>query len=392
MTLPPTADATQSLESGASRWTAAQLAMIDPAQLPSPAIIDASAARALLPDLFLWDIWPVQNDDGTLAQLAGDVSLWVMLAAPRGADPDARHGEARMRLIARRDGGWHDCGNLLPDGFSPGSREWSGSTRLDRASGRVDLWFTATGRRGDSGESFEQRLFHAHGTLDPQALAITGWRDLRECVANDGTHYADLRVTQGVPGRIKGFRDPYWFRDPADGQGYLLFTGSKSVAQSRSDYDGVIGIATARDGVAGFELMAAILDGDQLVNELERPHMFVHDGGYYLFWSSQSSVFAPDAPRAPTGLYGMVGPSRTGPFTPLNGSGLVLANPTAEPRQAYAWQVLPSLEVVSFVDHWGLNGRDIKTDAAARAEQFGGTIAPLVRIALDGATTRIVSG
>jgi levansucrase len=91
----------------------------------------------------------------------------------------------------------------------------------------------------------------------------------------------------------------------------------------------------------------------------------------------------------------MVGPSLFGPYQPLNGTGLVLANPAAEPRQCYAWQVIPSdrdcLEVISFVDYWGLQGRDPSSDPVLKAQQFGGTIAPLVRIELSGATTRILT-
>jgi levansucrase len=204
-----------------------------------------------------------------------------------------------------------------------------------------------------------------------------------------------LTVNQGVAGLIKGFRDPYWFRDPADGQGYILFTASKSAEASQSSHDGVVGIALANDenGLAPFTLLPPLIDADGQANELERPHVFVVDGHYYLFWSTQAHVFAPGGIAGPTGLYGMVAPSLFGPYEPLNRSGLVLANPPSEPKQAYAWQVVPgTLEVVAFVDYWGVDGRDIDHDPALKASQFGGTIAPMVRIALDGKTTRIVEG
>ena len=319
--------------------------------------------------------------------------MWVVLSAPRRDDPNQRHNEARMRLLHRTGEQWHDCGNLLPDGFAPGSREWSGSTRLDPATGAVTLWFTATGRRGEAEHDFEQRLFHASGSLDLSGAhpAITQWHDLTQTVVNDGVHYADLAVNQGVPGQIKGFRDPYWFRDPADGKGYILFTGSKSAASSLTGNDGVIGIAAAADkhdsGAERFELLPHIIDADGVANEMERPHVFVRDGQYYLFWSSQSHVFSPDVPKCPTGLYGMVAPSLFGPYEPLNGSSLVLANPIMEPRQAYAWQVLPSLDVVSFVDHWGMQGRE----GDETPPRFGGTIAPMIKIALTGTRALIAT-
>ena len=379
----------------AARWDVPRASLPSPAQFPAAPVLTAGDICAIAPDLSFWDIWPVQTDDGTLASVAGG-DLWVMLSAPRTSDPDDRHRCARMRLLFRDARGWHDCGPLLPDGLSPGSREWSGSTRLDLATGQVTLWFTAAGRRGDDGTSFEQRLFDTVGqlSLDGPSPCITGWSQPTPTVPSDGTIYANTAQTPGVAGRIKGFRDPYWFRDPADGQGYILFTGSKPVGAAQSPYDGVVGIAAARsaDGLSDFDLLPPLVDGDGQVNELERPHVIPHAGQYYLFWSSQAQVFAPGGIEGPTGLYGMVAPALFGPWAPLNGSGLVLANPPAEPRQAYAWQVLPgTLEVISFVDHWGLNGRDIAADPVAKAEQFGGTVAPFVRIALDGATSHVIT-
>jgi levansucrase len=386
-----------------SHWSASDVAQIAKNAIPEIALIGAQNVRPAIADLALWDIWPVQLDEGQVAEVGGG-SLWVMLSAPRRDDPNLRHDEARMRLLWKQSGDaqsvhdivWRDCGNLLPDDFAPGSREWSGSTRLDPVTGKLSLWFTAAGRRGQAAD-FEQRLFQVSGILDlsGELPRVTGWRDLTQSVINDGSQYADLAITQGVAGQIKGFRDPYWFRDPADGKGYLLFTGSKPTEQSQSSYDGVVGIAAANDdngnSTAGFTLLSAIVDADGVANELERPHVFVHDGLYYLFWSSQCQIFNPEGPVGPTGLYGMVAESLFGPYQPLNGTGLVLANPAKEPRQAYAWQVLPSLEVISFVDFWGVEGLDLEADPVLKARQFGGTIAPMVTIALDGSTTRIVA-
>jgi levansucrase len=381
-----------------SFWTQQHISGLSQNAHSEAALIMTADADPVMPAYALWDIWPVQLDDGSVAQVAGG-DLWIILSAPRRDDPDLRHDEARMRLLHRVGGNWQDCGDVFPDGFAPGSREWSGSTRVDLNTNMVTLWFTAAGRRDDGTHSFEQRLFHATGHLDLThgQPKITGWQDLTQSVWNDGSFYCDLSVDQGVPGRIKGFRDPYWFRDPKDGQGYILFTGSKSVAASQSEYDGVIGIAIAQavSGVGAYTLLPPIIDADGLANELERPHVIVRDGQYYLFWSSQKHIFAPDGPAGPTGLYGMVAPSLFGPYRPLNGTGLVVANPASEPHQCYAWQVLPSdndvLEIVSFVNYWGLNGRDLESDPMLKATHFGGTIAPMVKIAIAADTTRIVS-
>jgi levansucrase len=344
-----------------------------------------------MPGHDLWDVWPLQADDGSVPLFDGG-SIWMVLSAPCLPDPNMRHDCARTRMLYFKDAVWYDCGNLLPDGLNPGSREWSGSARFDAKTSGVTAFFTAAGRAGNGEHSFEQRLFQTDGHLKfvdglPQ---VDGWSAPLQSVVNDGTYYIDLAVDQGFPGQIRGFRDPYWFRDPADGQGYLLFTGS--LANAQTDYSGVIGIATANDanGASGFTLRPPIVEADGLVNELERPHMFVREGKYYLFWSSQSSVFVPDGPGAPTGLYGMVGDSVTGPFVPLNGSGLVITNPAQEPKQAYCWQVLDTLEVISFVDHWGLQGRSLADHPELNRSHFGGTIAPMLRIEISGDKTRLV--
>jgi levansucrase len=378
-------------EPASSLWTGAHIELLQSTALPQAPLIGGAEAAPVVPGLTLWDVWPVQLDNGDVAAVQGG-SLWVVLSAPRRDDPNVRHTEARMRLLLRTNDHWHDCGDLLPDGFAPGSREWSGSTRLDPATGTVTLWFTAAGQRGKPPIDFEQRLFHATGTLDVSGALphVVNWRGLTQSVLNDGSYYVDLSINQGIPGRIKGFRDPYWFRDPATGQGYILFTGSKPSHLSRSDYDGVIGIA-AEQADGSYTLLPSLIDADGLANELERPHIFVRDGLYYLFWSSQTHVFAPDGPVGPTGLYAMVAPSLFGPYMPLNGSGLVLTNPVSEPRQAYAWQVLPTLDVVSFVDLWGLQGRDAEADAALKAAHFGGTIAPMIKININQKSTQLIA-
>ncbi len=377
----------------ASCWTAYHIEQIAHKPVPEAAVIGANDARPIDPALVLWDLWPVQTDDGELAQVAGG-TLWVILSAPRCGNPDTRHDVARMRLFHRVENIWHDCGALLPDGLCPGSREWSGSTRLDPETGKVTLWFTAAGRR-EGGPQFEQRLFMTTGQLDISAdhPKIAGWSAATESLPNDGSVYADTAVALNVPGRIKGFRDPFWFRDPQTQIGYLLFTASQPVFASTSDYDGVIGIARASDadGQATFTALPALIDASGVSNELELPHIVYRDGRYYLFWCTQKGVFAPSGPAGPTGLYGMVAPTLFGPYEPLNGTGLVLANPASEPLQAYGWRVLPSLEVIGFVDYWGVDGRDIDHEPALKASQFGGTVAPVSRIEISGNVTRIVT-
>ena len=308
----------------------------------------------------------------------------MILSAPHHRDPDLRHDSARIRLLLERNAAWTDLGEILPERLSPGSREWSGSAVLEPRTGKVTLFFTAAGHQGTAERRFEQRLFQVRADLDLSGSvpALTGWRDLTESLVADGVNYVHTGAAPWRPGMIKGFRDPGHFRDPADGRDYLLFTGSACGADYA--YDGVIGLGKARNGdLCDWELLEPLIQAQGLCNEMERPHIVCKDGLYYLFWSSQKSVFAPDGPTGPTGLYGMVADHLLGPYRPLNGSGLVIANPHAAPTQAYCWWVTPDLDVISFIDRWA-------TPTGWSGRHFGGTLAPRLHLSLNGDRTALV--
>ena len=80
----------------------------------------------------------------------------------------------------------------------------------------------------------------------------------------------------------------------------------------------------------------------------------------------------------------MVSASLMKGWEPLNGSGLVIANPPEAPRQAYSWCVLPDLSVTSFVDDWGTGTESGGT------RRFGGCFAPFLQLALQGTSTSII--
>ena len=369
-----------------THWRAADIARIDALPLPEIPVIGAAQAVRVLDGIDLWDMWPVCLSDGTTADFDGQ-SLWMILSASTNPNPDLRHDVARIRLMSQTGDGWHDHGNLLPDGFAPGTREWAGSAVFDPATSVLTLYFTSTGRRSDP-FSFEQRMFATYATLSMASdkIVVGEWSSPTEIFTSDGDHYVDTCQTAGGPGLIKGFRDPGYFRDPADGREYMLFTGSDG--RSSHSHNGVIGLAERVDGA--WRLHPPMISGDGVNNEFERPHVVCRDGFYYLFWSTQRHVFAPGGPSGPNGLYGMVADNIGGPYRPLNGTSLVAANPRAEPFQCYSWLVTGSLDVVSFVDLWGMQGRTRDTHPETLATQFGGTPAPVFRIALDGERTSLV--
>ena len=352
------------------RWTAAcapaagrcapDFAPIEAAQVPSP-----------LSALTVWDAWPLLTQDGQIYREASSTELWFALGAPRHRDPDERHNHARIHLFRRSGSAFEGLGPAFPDGFTPGSREWSGSASTDPA-GQVTLRFTAAGRRGEPTLTFEQRLFESRGLLGTDGR-ITDWTPPCEILAADGAIYRRADQTVGEIGKIKAFRDPEFFRDPGGAGDFLTFAASS--AQNPGDHDGLVGLARLNaDGSA--EALAPLIDATGFNNELERPHLRVFDGCYYLFWSTQAQVFAPDAGSWPTGLYGASAPALVGPWALLNGDGLVAANPACARAQAYSWLVLPDGTVNSFIDRWSPHS----VDGTHGDAPFIGAFAPFARL------------
>jgi len=378
------------VERQVSQWRGEHVAAISSSPAQTIALIDPASVSPAIAGLDLWDMWPVQLIDGSTARFEG-WTLWMVLSAPLLPDPDQRHGIARIRLITEKAGEWRDCGDALPDGINPGSRDWAGSALYDPASSALTLFFTAAGYRGEAQSTFAQRLFQTTGSLamDNGTASVSGWSAAEESFPSDGNHYLVVTQSEGIPGFIKGFRDPAHFRDPADGSDYLFFTGS--LQQSDHAFNGCIGAARSTDGQhRDWQILPPLLSADGLNNEQERPHVIHHGGLYYLFWSTQRKVFAPGGPSGPNGLYAAVATTLQGPWKPVNGTGLVAANPDEAPFQTYSWWVTADLEVAGFIDLTGTSG-EVVDDPAWRRAHFGGTPAPRFRIVLDGERASVVA-
>lgn len=348
-------------------WTAEHVCRIDHGRAMRVSPVSHAERSGLDPARLYWDMWPVQDPDGYRIAIGGR-ELWMALASPDRGDPALRHFEARIHLLERDDAGWRDLGPVLPSADMPYEREWAGSAVM--RGDRITLHFTAAGTDRRPG-GYQQQLWEASARLGTDGLP-GHWTRPEPSIDGYGSHYMPADKHEGEAGRIKAFRDPAWFRDPADGREYLAFTAS--VAGSRDPFNGAFGLAMRASG--GWRLLPPLITADGVNNELERAHLVFHGGRYYAFWSTQSATFAPGLRAAPNGLYGMVSDRLLGEYRPLNGSGLVLANPAAMPAQTYSWYVDASLTVCSFVDMWHPGGQ-----AEAR---FGGVPAPLLQLVLDG--------
>jgi levansucrase len=367
-----------------ARWTRSHLDRLVETPATTAPPVGLGALPRVLPNDDIWDLWPVQEPDGAPTVLNGQ-ELWMALSAPATGHPDERHDVARIRLLAAGSAGWSDLGHVFADGASLGSREWSGSA-VRRPDGTVSVFYTAAGHRGEARPTFAQRVAEARPWLvaEPGRVRLEHRAEHRAVLRSDGRTYLPADEVDGGPGRIRAFRDPAWFRDPADGCEYLLVAAS---VPGRDHFMGAVAVARAH--ADGWRLLPPLVVADGVNHEIERPHVVVHGSWYYLFFCAHRQAFHPPG-CAPTGLYGFAARSLTGPYEPLNGSGLVVRNPANEPDQAYAWLVLPDLRVASFLDYRSVEGPDPgRTDAARARARFGGTAAPTLRLSLDRLTTSV---
>jgi levansucrase len=353
--------------------------------------------------VWIWDTWPLTNLASNTVTYKGWHVIFS-LTAPRNIFFGDRHWVARIGFFYSRDGkSWTYGGHLFPDGTSFGSREWAGSALL-LGDNEVHAFYTASGHDngGVNPNDALQRLATATGRIhaDDRSVWFTGFRNHRIIAEADGAMYQTLEQSQAGP-IIYAFRDPFVFRNPADDNVYMLFEGNTGgvagshtcdsrqigpvppghqVPDNSKFYTGNIGLAMATSAnLRRWRLLPPLLSANCVNQQTERPHLVIKDGQFYLFTISHMFTFAPGL-TGPDGVYGFLGPSLRSDYKPLNGSALVLGNPPEAPLQQYSEFVMPNWLVESFID-------TVPTDGGIR---YGGTLAPTLRLEVDGSNTYLV--
>ncbi|MER2237693.1 MAG: glycoside hydrolase family 68 protein [Psychrobacillus sp.] len=387
-----------------SVWTRSQVEQIRINSTNVAPLIEAPFPR-ISADLWIWDMWPLIEKDGSIAVLPGGWRVLFALSVPRSVLPGKRHDVARISYFYSRLGlDWIQGGYVFEEGTALGSRQWAGSAMLDD-DGRIYYFYTATGRRGEAQITYEQRIALSSSDYisNLDGVQLVNFSPHQVILEPDGILYQTEEQSSG--GIIYAFRDPFFFKDPATGCEYLLFEGNiagtsadvdcgPGVPADAAEYTGNIGIALLRNNsFSSWELLPALLEAGCTNQQTERPHIVVSDGLYYLFTDTHASTFAPGL-VGPDGLYGFVAGSLRGNYVPLNGSGLVVSNPPSEPFQAYSWLVLPDFSVLSFIDNFDLQGIPIEEvgflPEQFQFEHFGGTLAQTLQLAVSGRNTEII--
>jgi levansucrase len=354
-------------------------------------------------DLHVWDTWLLRDRDGTPTEVGGCRVIFALTATSELL-PGKRHDVATLRYFYSADGrDWETGGRVFSAGGELGSRQWAGSALHD--DGDVYVYYTAAGRAEEEHLTYTQRIALAEGgavTADDGGVAVEGPWEHSLLLEPDGEWYETEAQSRGM---TYTFRDPWFFEDPATGETYLLFEANTPVSEgwdacedpAWEEFNGSVGVAHSPTGdPTDFELRPPLLDAVCVNQELERPHLVVRDGTYYLFVSSHTHTFAPGL-EGYDALYGFVADGLRGDYRPLNGHGLVLTNPSGAPFQAYSWLAYDhgdDVLVTSFFNYWDYD-RPSLDDVALLPEdeqrrRFGGTLAPTVRLGLDGSQTRVL--
>ncbi|MFT4124747.1 MAG: glycoside hydrolase family 68 protein [Gordonia sp. (in: high G+C Gram-positive bacteria)] len=322
-------------------------------------------------DVWLWDTWPLTDLSMRPVSVCGRHVI-IGLVAPRAIAFDDRHAIARIGWFTSCDGHqWNYRGHLIPDGVALGTRQWSGSAVL--IGDQVHLFYTACGSGDDPGADWErtdyvQRVAHATATVEatPDGFDLGARRFLDSVIVaeGDGRLYQTHHEAEGSE-ILYGFRDPFVFGD--DGDVLMLFSGNQP---GPGCFTANVGLARALDSALDrWELLPPLLHAVGVNQQLERPHLVRDNGLYYLFFLSHRETYAPGL-SGPDGLYAFVSERLRGGYRPVNGSGLVMANPLDRPPERYADYVMPNWLVEGFIDMVG--------------DRRGGTLAPTLHLTADG--------
>ncbi|RLM59239.1 glycoside hydrolase family 68 protein [Halobellus sp. Atlit-31R] len=384
-----------------SRWRRSQATEIErTSETAAPPISPPAEDPAA--DHHVWDTWLLRDRSGSIAEVNG----WRVLFSLTASDellPGKRHDVAEIRYFYSRDGIEWDGGDTVFGTGALGQRQWAGSALYD--DGELYLYYTAAGDASEAELNYTQRIAVGYGgrfEAEADRVRVEGPWTHEILLEPDGEWYERQAQSRGM---TYTFRDPWFFEDPDTGETCLLFEANTPAPpdsdrcdgdERRQMFNGSVGIARSpRGDPLEWALEPPLLHGVCVNQELERPHVVVRDGRYYLFVSSHMHTFAPGLDGY-DGLYGFVADSFRGEYRPLNGSGLVVTNPARVPFQAYSWMAFPHREeilVQSFYNFREFAGEslDLIADlsAAEQRRRFGGTLSPTLRLDVAGDRTRI---
>ncbi|RYL97861.1 glycoside hydrolase family 68 protein [Sporolactobacillus sp. THM7-7] len=380
----------------------------------------------------VWDTWPLQNADGTVADYKGYQIVFGLAGNPKDSS------DTFIYLFYKKAGeksinSWKNAGrvfkkndHLVPNDpiLKDQAEEWSGSATLtsDR---KVRLFYTNRHPWApEKGLYGKQTLTTAQINLsqpDAGTLQISGVEDYKSIFDGDGKYYqtVDQAFGNGDYSDNHTLRDPHYVED--DGRKYLVFeanTGTEAGYQGEEQFNnrayyggsqqffrqerekllnspkkkeatlanGALGIIELNDDYTLKKAMKPLIPSNTITDEIERANVFQIKGKWYLFTSSRGSKMIADG-IGDKDIYmlGYYADSLTGPYKPLNDTGLVL-HQDLNPRDitwTYAHFAIPQVSgddvvITSYMTNRGF------------FEDHQSTFAPSFLLNIKGSKTSVV--
>ena len=380
-------------------------------------------------DLDVWDSWPLQNADGTVANyhgyninfaLAGDPTkpwdTFVHMFYQKIGDTSIDSWKSAGRVFTDTDK------NVPNDPFLKNQiEEWSGSATLT-SDGEVRLFYTDR-QSTDAPTYGKQILTTAQVNISkPTAdtLKIDGVQDQKTIFDGaDGKIYQNVLQGVGVEKDNHTFRDPHYVEE--NGHKYLVFeanTGTedgyqgeeslynrayygssnaffqteknKLLQSPKKDYasvaNGALGIIEINDDYTLKKVMKPLITSNTITDEIERANVFKMNGKWYLFTDSRGSKMTIDGVGdKDVYMLGFVADSLTGPYKPLNKTGLVLSmdQDPMDPTFTYSHFAVPQAKGNNVVITSYMTNRGFFADKKS-------TFAPSFLMNIKGSKTSVV--
>lgn len=327
-------------------------------------------------DLDVWDSWPLQNGDGTVANYHGYHIVFALAGDPKNQD-DTSIYMFYQKIGENSIDSWKNAGKVFKDSdkyvandpyLKYQTQEWSGSATLT-SDGQVRLFYTDfSGVAKDGGtDASNQVITTTQVNLsqpDSNTINIDSVSDHKSVFdGGNGTIYQNVQqfIDEGKwsSGDNHTLRDPHYVED--NGRKYLVFeanTGtndgyqgdtsllnkafygrSQSFFKTEKDQllidtnkkhdaslaNGALGIIELNNDYTLKKEMKPLIASNTVTDEIERSNVFKMNGRWYLFTDSRGSKMTINGISSKDiYMLGFSSNSLTGPYKPLNKTGLVL--------------------------------------------------------------------
>jgi levansucrase len=363
-------------------------------------------------DMDVWDSWPLQNPDGTVAEYNGYHIVFAMAGSDKLYMFYQKVGDTSLNSWknAGRVFSGEDLTNSTDEHLKKQTMEWSGSAY--KTGNDIRLFYTSVRGYNENGANGnDQALATAKISINTNysGLEISNIEDHKSIFDGDEKNYQTFNqfALKGMSssGDNHCLRDPHYVEE--NGRKYLVFEGNTGTANGYQEYrslyikayyggddayfnssknsllartdrnsvikaNAAIGIIELNDDYTLKTVMKPLVTANLVTDEIERPNVVKINGKWYLFTITKGYNQRVDGfPSDNTYMLGYVSDNLTGPYKPLNDTGLVLTGNEGYNSRTYtyAYYGMPvssgsnSLLITSYMTNRGISSTEHTTFA-----------------------------